>query len=64
MSYGADGKAVSLVSVAQRGLWLSDRHVRAFVGKKKGSLSFSNLFFIYTFSILESFLKGIIRESY
>ena len=35
MSYGADGKAVSLVSVAQRGLWLSDRHVRAFVGKKK-----------------------------
>ena len=35
MSYGADGKAVSLVSVAQRGLWLSDRHVRAFVEKKK-----------------------------
>ena len=40
VSYGTGGKAVSLVSVAQRGFWLSDRHVRAFVEekKKKGSL--------------------------
>ena len=35
VSYGTGGKAVSLVSVAQRGFWLSDRHVRAFVEEKK-----------------------------
>ena len=43
VSYGTGGKAVSLVSVAQRGFWLSDRHVRAFVEEKKKKEAFESL---------------------